>query len=187
MRNMGRGGAGLSGHEFLGTERGVDVYRNSATGELLYVGRTQPGAPPAHLGAAMVRERFQSLADELKRLGAFENSPAGEHRGELAEVYERAKRLVEDTQGVEPGPLHLQGIAARLQTNWGEAASLFQRVTELRPDYVDGWMELTWALASLRRLDEAERAARKAVELAPARADARENLAAVLRERRWPR
>jgi Flp pilus assembly protein TadD len=50
------------------------------------------------------------------------------------------------------------------------------------PEYLDGWLELTWALASLRRFEEAESAARKAVELAPDRADALGNLAAVLLE-----
>jgi len=168
--------------EFLGTNECVDVFRDKAKGENVYVGRTQKGAPPAHLSNAMVQERFSSLADELTRLGAFENAAAGDHRGDLASLYQRAKQLVVDTQEAEPGPLQFQGIAARLLEQWEEAALLFCRVTEMRPKYLDGWLELTWALASLRRFDEAERAARNAVELAPDRADALGNLAAVLLE-----
>ena len=170
----------LREHEFLGTKEEVDVFRDKATGEILYVARTLKGAPPAHLLNAMVQERFMSLADELERLGAFENAPARDYRGDMASLYQRAKQLVVDTKDGEPGPLQLQGIAARLLKQWEEAAFLFRRVTEMRPEYLDGWLELTWALVSLRRFDEAERAARKAVELAPDRADALGNLATVL-------
>ena len=48
----------LRGLEFLGTNEGVDVFHDKATGEIVYVGRTQKGAPPAHLSSAMVQERF---------------------------------------------------------------------------------------------------------------------------------
>ena len=172
----------LSEHEFLGTKEGVDVFRDTATGELLYVGRTQDGAPPAHISAGMVQERLSSLVDELTRLGAIENAPLGDYQGDVASCYQRAKQLVNDTQAGEPGPLQLQGIAARLLKRWDEAASLFRRVTELRPEYLAGWLELTWALASLRRFEEAERAARTAVALDPEGAGTLGNLAAVLLE-----
>jgi tetratricopeptide (TPR) repeat protein len=172
----------LSEREFLGTEEGVDIFRDTVTGELLYVGRTQDGAPPAHISTGMVQERFSSLVDELTRLGAIENAPSGDHQGDVASCYQRAKQLVKDTQAGEPGPLQLQGIAARLLKRWDEAASLFRRVTELRPEYLAGWLELTWALASLRRFEEAERAARTAVALDPEGAGTLSNLAAVLLE-----
>jgi tetratricopeptide (TPR) repeat protein len=173
----------LSKREFLGTKEGVDVFRDKATGELLYVGRTLEGAPPAHISRAMVQERFSSLADELTRLGALENAPSGDYQGNVVSCHQRAKQLVEDTQAGEPGPLQLQGIAARLLKRWDEAASVFRRVTELRPEYLAGWLELTWALASLRRFEEAEHAARRAVDLDPDGAGALGNLAAVLLER----
>jgi hypothetical protein len=64
----------------------------------------------------------------------------------LAALHRRAKQLVEDTQANEPEPLQCQGIVARLLTQWDEAASLFRRVTEMRPEDLDGWLELTWAL-----------------------------------------
>jgi hypothetical protein len=169
--------------EFLGTKEGVDVFRDPETDGLIYVGRTQEGAPPAGTPAGVVGERFASLADELKRLGAFEGVDAGDYQGDLASLYERAKQLVEDTQEREPGPLHLQGIVARLLGRWGEAARLFRQVAELRPDYVDCWLELTWALASLRRFEEAELSARRAVELDPNHPGALGNLAGALLER----
>jgi tetratricopeptide (TPR) repeat protein len=173
---------GLAEHEFLGTREGVDVFRDRATGELLYMGRTLEGAPPANIPSALVEQRFLSLADELERVGGLENAPAGDYQGDLNSLYQRARQLVGDTNGAEPGPLQLQGIAARLLAQWDEAALLFARVTEMRPEYVEGWLELTWALASLRRFEEAEHAARKAVDLAPDRADALGNLAAALLE-----
>jgi tetratricopeptide (TPR) repeat protein len=172
----------LRDYEYLGSKEGVDIFLDKATGELLYVGRTQEGVPPAHVSRAAIGDRFTSLADELTRLGAFEGTSARDYRGQLAALHQRAKQLVEDTQASEAGPLQLQGIAARLLMQWNEAATLFRRVTEMRPEYVDGWLELTWSLASLRRFEEAERAARKAVELVPDRADALGNLAAVLLE-----
>lgn len=169
--------------DFLGSKDGVEVFRDKLTGEHVYVGRTQTGAPASHISTATAQERFLSLADELRRLGGIEDAPSGDYQGDVASCYQRAKQLVEDTQAAEPGPLQLQGIAARLLTRWDEAASLFRRVTELRPDFLDGWLELTWASASLRRFDDAERAARTAVALDPENAGALGNLAAVLLER----
>ena len=55
-------------------------------------------------------------------------------------------------------------------------------MTELLPDRIDGWLELTWALASLRRFEDAEQAARTAIRLAPNHAAALSNLAGVLLE-----
>jgi tetratricopeptide repeat protein len=172
----------LREHEFLGSENGVEIFRNKATGEVFYVGRTQHGATPAHIASGSVRDRYDALVDELKRAGAIENVSKADYRGDLVSLHERAKQLVEDTRGEEPGALHLQGIAARLLERWDEAALVFRRVTQMRPDYASSWLELTWALASLRRFEEAETAARKAVELAPDAA-ALGNLAAVLLHR----
>jgi len=53
-------------------------------------------------------------------------------------------------------------------------------VTELWPDELDAWLELTWALSSLDRVDEAIAAARKSVELCPESAPAHGNLASAL-------
>ncbi len=170
----------LSEHEFLGTKGAADVFRDKSTGKLVYTGRTQKGAPPAHISRNMFQERCESLLDELTRLGGMEGVPPGDYEGDAVACYERAKQLVEDTEADLPGPLHLQGIAARILEKWDDAASAFQRVTELCPDEVAGWLELTWALAVLSRLEEAECAARKALSLSPEAADALGNLAAVL-------
>lgn len=105
-------------------------------------------------------------------------------------VMRQAHRQTHEYLGIQVGAvrdarwqtLQLQGIAARLLKRWDEAASLFRRVTELRSEYLSGWLELTWALASLRRFEEAERVARTAVDLDPDGAAALGNLAAVLLE-----
>ena len=169
--------------EYLGTKDHLDVYRDRKTGQLSYVARTQQGAPPAHVARESLDQRLASLADELIRLGAVENAPAADYRGDLTACYERAKQLVEDTQGADARALHVQGILARMLERWEEAASLFRRVTELRPELVDGWLELTWALSSLEQYEEAETAALRAVELDSNHAGALGNLALLLAER----
>jgi Flp pilus assembly protein TadD len=63
------------------------------------------------------------------------------------------------------------------------AADSFSAVTKLRPDSVDAWLELTWALASLERFDEAESSARQAVALVPDSVETLGNLASALLQR----
>src|SRR5262245_41251466 len=55
----------LEAFEFLGSKDGVQVFRDKVTGEEVFVGRTQEGAPPAHLSRSRISERFESLAQEL--------------------------------------------------------------------------------------------------------------------------
>jgi tetratricopeptide (TPR) repeat protein len=63
------------------------------------------------------------------------------------------------------------------------AEQSFRMVTELRPDLLDGWLELTWALAKLDRLDDAEACAKRAVEIDGSSAAAFGNLASVMLQR----
>jgi tetratricopeptide (TPR) repeat protein len=167
-------------YEFLGSKALIEIFREKSTGKMLYIGRTQSGGPPSYLSGSEIQQRYMALAEELSRLGGLEDDPPRDYQGDLRECYERTKKLVEDTQATEPGPLQLQGIAARLLKRWDEAAALFRKVTEMRPDYVDGWLELTRALAALGRLEEAEASARKAVDLDSNSQKSLGNLAAVL-------
>jgi len=161
-----------------GRNGAVVAYRHRQTGRMLYIGR--PALP--HVGD--VGSRYVALRDELFAAQEQHLSTARELR--LAALYEQATALVNDTNQQEPGPLLLKGIAARLTRRRNEAVESFRKVTELVPQLLDGWLELTWALALLDRFEEAETAARQAAKLAPPSAAAYGNLATVLLQRGNP-
>jgi tetratricopeptide (TPR) repeat protein len=170
-------------YSFVGTRENVDVYSHKKTGDLIYVGRTISGVPPAHINPMETEDRFNSLLEELISLGAFGQQPTSEYQGTVESVYERTKQLVKDTGSEAPGPLQIHGIASRLMGKWDEAEESFRRFTELCPVNEDGWLELTWALGAQNRLEEAESSARKAVDIDPNSAEALGNLASVLLQR----
>ena len=147
-----------------------------------FSGRTHPEAAPAHIRRGDVQARFQSLLEELGRLGGIEDVEVGDYRGDLNAAYDRAKQLVRDTGGNAGGPLQLLGVAARLLERWDEAESHFRRVTELAPEFIGGWLELTWTLSAQGRPREAEETANRAVALDPTDAGALGNLAVSLHE-----
>ena len=107
--------------------------------------------------------------------------PSGRERSAVvAELCDRAAALVEETKGAERGPLMIHGVAARLANRWTVAERSFRRVTDLWPDELDGWLELTWALGTLDRADEAVVAAQRAADLCPESPAALGNLASAL-------
>jgi hypothetical protein len=166
-------------YEFVGAERGdsgsVETYRCRETGQLLHVGR------PEISSVTSIQTRYTELWNELKTLE--ERPPVAGRQQAFASFAERTAQLVKDSHGQEPGPLLLQGIAARFLKQWGLAAESARAVTVLRPDLIFGWLDLTWALAELGRLDEAESCAHEAVALDAASALALGNLASVLLQR----
>jgi len=149
----------------------VDTYRHRQAGELIYVGRPDVVQAPA---------RYRELANELQAIETMTDDKKLEAAsGFLA----RAAQLVDDTRHIEPGPLMLQGIGARLLNRWDVAEQAFRTVTTLRPTFLSAWQDLTGALANLGRLEEAEVTARHAVAMAPDDHASLGNLANVLRER----
>ena len=149
----------------------VETYRHRQTGDLIHIGRPD---------VVQAQARFSELSKEL---GAIEEMSEAEGREAAAVFLRRATQLVDDTARTEPGPLLLQGIAARLLGRWDVAEQAFRAVTELRPTFLSGWHDLTWALSSLGRLDEAESTARHAIMMAPDDPASLGNLASVLRDR----
>ena len=150
----------------------VVVYRHRETGRMLCVGR--PVLPDVDEAAT----RYVALRDELRRVQAL---PVSRTRDEaLASLSDRITDLAKSTDYREPGPLLLQGIAARLSGRWNAAEQAFRKVTELRPELLDGWLELTWALAKQDRLKQAEASARRAIDVDANSAAAYGNLAGVL-------
>ena len=154
----------------------VLAYRHRETGRVLYIARTAAGVLD-------LQERYRSIRQDLAKL--METPDSRERAEALAHVYDRATRVTEETEG-ESGPFLMQGIAARLANRWTEAERAFRKVTELSPEQIEGWLELTWTLSSLGRLDEAETAARRAVELQDTNAAAHGNLATTLLQQDKP-
>jgi len=164
-------------YEFVNVERGdggsVETYRHRETGQLIHIGRPQI--------STAVQEQYVELLNELKNL---EERPlrAGRQQA-LASFAERTAQLVKDSHAQEPGPLLLRGIAARLLKQWELAAESARAVTVLRPNLIEGWLDLTWALGVLGQLDEAESCARHAVAIDAQSPYALGNLASVLVQR----
>ncbi|HEU4891274.1 MAG TPA: tetratricopeptide repeat protein [Vicinamibacterales bacterium] len=71
-------------------------------------------------------------------------------------------------------------VAARLAGRWTVAERAFRRVTDLWPEEMGGWLELTWALGTLDRTAEAVVAAQRAVDLSPDSPATLGNLASAL-------
>lgn len=172
-------GADLRLYDLVGTERDdggrVETYRHRDTGQVIFVGRPEIITPTS------IRTRYLELTKALKEL---EERP--QRKGYLQaskSFYERTRQLVKDTHAQEPGPLLLQGIAARLLGEWELAAESFRAVTALRPSFVLGWLDLTGALGVLGRPDEAESCARQAITLDANSPLALGNLAWVLLKR----
>jgi len=170
-------------YELVKTDRhasgaAVLAYRHRETGRVVYIART---ATP---GGRDVQERYRSITQDLAKWMETPNSR--ERAAALAHLYDRATKMVEETGRMQPGPFLIQGIAARLAKRWTEAEPAFREVTELAPEQIEGWLELTWTLSSLGRLDEAETAARRAVGLQETNAAAHGNLATTLLRRDKP-
>lgn len=165
----------IATYELVKVERNgrgsVETFRHRQTGDLIYIGR--PDVVQAQAG----------YIELTKELGAIEQMSAPERSEAAAAFLVRAAQLVDDTTHTEPGPLLLQGIAARLLGGWDEAEQAFRTVTTLQPTFLSAWHDLTWALASLGRMDEAESTARHALTMAPDDPASLGNLASVLRER----
>jgi len=158
-------------YEFVEARDNVETYRHRDTGKVVYVGRYK-GVP----------QRGSELFAELQ---GFQDGLIGTGREQaLMACYERAEQLVEDTaDSQEVWPHMLHGIASRLLNRWDKAEQAFRKATELNPDFIDAWLELTWSLASLGRLEEAEACARRALKIQPQGPAALGNLASVLLER----
>src|SRR5262245_6616182 len=148
----------------------VVAYRHRRTGLIVYVGRPAVHATDGH--------QYQELANRLQQVLAM---PISKRRDDkLPALLNAATSLARLSNDQAWQPLFVQGVAARLLGKWPVAAESFHKVTTLHPSLLDGWLELTWALAKLDRVNEAESSARRAVEIDPRSAPALGNLASVL-------
>jgi YaiO family outer membrane protein len=76
-----------------------------------------------------------------------------------------------------------EGLAARLAGDGARAAMLLERVVAAEPANSDAWIQLGLALLAIDRLDAAEAAFRRTLELAPDYQDARVGLARIAQRR----
>jgi Flp pilus assembly protein TadD len=134
--------------------------------------------PASGLEDHALNERYAALQQMLATVLSMRNTR--ERSAAAAELCDRAAALVEETKGAERGALMIQGIAARLANRWAVAERSFRRVTDLWPQELDGWLELTWALGTLERTGEALVAAQRAADLRPDSPAALGNLASAL-------
>ena len=147
------------------------TYRHRQTGRLAFISR--PSIVPTD-----VEEKYAELGRALAEVMAMPPTKDQLKRG--YELCDRATATIEGMAGAHLGLLYIQGIAARMAGRWSVAEGAFRKATELWPDQVDAWLELTWALSSLGRMDEALTAAQHTVELCPGSAAAHANLGGVL-------
>ena len=161
-------------HELVSSSQGIETWRHKRSGKLRYVGRS-------------VVADGQRLADALRELSNRVWSLAEPHDAPLSTtdvlVLQAAAVRAEELEAAminDPRPAVLRGVAARRLGLWSKAEVAFRRVTALRPTYVGGWLDLTWALAEQGRHQEALGPAREALALEPDSLSAIGNLAATL-------
>ena len=146
------------------------AYRHRRTGKSLYV----PRAPdPTDADTAnLIR-----LTTELSEVIALRISRQRDQR--LTELYHETTRAISSGSS-HPGWLQLHVQIAVLTSHWKAAEQALRQLTQIRPESVDAWINLTMVLARLDRLDEAEAVGQKAVAIDPTSAGAYGNLARVL-------
>lgn len=166
----------LSDYDLVDEDDGVQTWKHRDTGELRYTAR----APV--LDGQRVQE---AVADLRKRVWSLAEPHDGPLTPEETLVLEGCIARALELEAVMEHPsdvLLLRGVVYRRLARWEEAAAAFRTLTQLQPRFLGGWLDLTWALSSLKRFDEAEASARTAVELAPEDAASLGNLAATLME-----
>lgn len=165
--------------EFIREDGAVRVFRDKRDGKILYSGRT------TSLSNEAIEARVKELWDRTFQLEA----EAGEARrthdqekgqaiySELLDIAEESERLSDDKV---PQSIYLAGLVRRVLEMWEDAQLWFSRFAANHPFHPDIWLELTWCLAMMGRMEESLEAARKAHEIAPDSPAALGNLAAAL-------
>lgn len=82
-----------------------------------------------------------------------------------------------------PGDIYNRAVAARLAGDAATAADLLRGVVAAEPANADAQVQFGFSLLALNRLDEAERAFKNALHIAPTYADARVGLARIAEQR----
>ena len=98
----------------------------------------------------------------------------------LADVRELRSRAGDDYAPAA----HAEGFVLRILHRWNDAEAVFRSALRANPYHPEAWLELTWCLAMQGLLDDAEEAARRAVDVSSDRCESWGNLAMVLIQKR---
>lgn len=165
--------------EFLREEGGLRVYRDKRDGKILYTGRT------TSLSKEAVEARVDALWQrtfQLESDAAVARQDKDQERGaaiysELIDIANESEALADDDVSQS---IYLAGLVRRVLERWEDAYVWFRRFADRHPFNQSIWLELTWCLAMMGRMDESLAAAKKGHELAPDSPAALGNLAAAL-------
>ncbi len=122
------------------------------------------------LAAGLMREALRLSPDFAIGCVSFADSYAERENWEMAlPWYRRAHAIAPDR--LDPlygiGLCWLQRGEAQGEPAYREALAAFERMTEIDPTGVDGWINVAMVQATLGRLDQAEATYRKALQIAP--------------------
>lgn len=165
--------------EFLREENGLRVYRDKRDGTILYSGRTTSLSNEAI--EARVKElwdrtfQLEAEAEEARRVNDQKKGQA--IYSELLDIAKESEVLSDDNV---PLSIFLAGLVRRVLEMWDEAQGWFSRFAAKHPFHPNVWLELTWCLAMMGKMEESLEAARKAHGIAPDSPAALGNLAAAL-------
>jgi Flp pilus assembly protein TadD len=163
--------------QFEGIDRHAARFVDEVTGRSHHAGPISRDVLQELLSA-----RIRALANRLAELGLRaerEGASAG-FRAALRSARAEAARIEGVDGRLVAGASYVAGLSARMMGDFEPAAAHWRRFVEVAPDFPGGYLELTWCLAELGRLDEALVAARQAAELAPRDGGAIANVGRVL-------
>jgi tetratricopeptide (TPR) repeat protein len=165
---------------FVESREGVDVWRDDATGRLMYTGRVGATDAQNHLTGRLraLGRKAQRLEERLEQ--ARENADAAvawQLQTAAIRLGEQAEQLMRQAAHDEALAWHVAGVAYRVAAQWERAEQAFRRLLALEPDHHSGHLELVWCLAEQGKHAEALRYAREAVRLEPDSPGALGNLA----------
>src|SRR5688500_15178508 len=160
---------------------------------LLFAGCGDPGPRALLAGAELIQERdFTKAIEELQNATKHlpRNAQAWNHRGlahhgagqieQAQRAYKEALRL-----DINLGPARYNlGTLALEQNDIGAAIEHLSSYTAFQPNSPDGWIKLGSAQVRARRLDQAEKCYRNALDLRPRDPEALNGLGTVAFHRR---
>lgn len=169
---------------FVESRNGLDVWRDEATGKLVYAGRT--GGLHA---TEQVREQLRSIGRALQQLeGRIQQEleiadpmVIRPLKASAIDLARQAEQLTAQLAGKDRAlGFHVTGLGYRVAAVWDRAEQSFRRLLDEDPNFLGAYLELVWCLAEQGRHAEALPYARAAVRLDPRSPGALGNLALCL-------
>jgi hypothetical protein len=167
---------------FLELREKVCSFEDTRSGTTKYI-TTLHGAALAGMLGLRLRHLTAStapLADALESAATgVVDQPAVDA---LLSAADEAERMAEVCAPLASQALYLAARSSRIARAWGLAARRWEAFTRREPDFVAGWLELTWCRNMLGEHERALEAAEQAVAVEPDNHAALGNLAGTLHE-----